>query len=131
MLRAIALAGAIFAAAMAGRAVAQQPGSGQSSPTAGGIIGTTAGHIRANSTTNPTGSGCTVDNLSNDIAGSCLASAATGTITFGAVYSVAPFCLFTGYTAAGEATPTTTGLTLSGLTTNARYSWFCIATAYR
>jgi len=83
--------------------------------------------------TAPVGVGCTVAVGSSDGAGTCTASAASGSLTFQVPFNVAPTCLLIDENAAGGAggvpvyAVSTTAITLTTIVSTHIMHWFCVA----
>ena len=83
--------------------------------------------------TAPTGAGCTIAAGSSDGAGTCTASAASGSITFAVAFNSAPSCLLVDENAAGGAggvpvyAVSTTAITLTTIVSTHIMHWFCVA----
>lgn len=80
----------------------------------------------------PVGTGCTIVAGSTDTAGSCTASAASGSVAFATAYAIAPFCLVTDGSATSTVsmpvyTTTTAQITLSTIISTHVLYWFCAA----
>ena len=79
----------------------------------------------------PVGTGCTIAAGSTDTAGSCTASAASGSIAFANAYAQAPNCLVTDGSATSTVsmpvyTTTTAQITLTTIISTHVLYWFCV-----
>ena len=79
----------------------------------------------------PVGVGCTIQASATDTDGSCTASAASGSITFGAAFANAPYCTLVDSSATPIAvyTVSNTAITLTTITSGHIYFWHCAAKA--
>lgn len=131
MLRNIAalLLGAVLA--IAGGAIAQQPGQLGVPPTPIGLTSINGHVIFSGGNVTTTTTGMTVDDGSTDAEGGFVATASSGSITFTVPYARPPWCDVNAYTGANPATYTVSnqGITLSTITSTSRYTWQCFAKA--
>ncbi len=89
-----------------------------------------SGHLTSASPP-PVGVGCTIAAGSTDMAGACLTTATSGTITFAKPFATAPVCLVVDITATPVIvyTISTTAITLGTVTSAHQLRWFCMGNA--
>lgn len=117
--------------AIAGGAIAQQPGQPGLPPTPVGLTSINGHVLFSGGNITTTTTGMTVDDGSTDAEGGFVATASSGSITFAVPYNRPPWCDVNAYTGANPASYTVSnqGITLSTITSTSRYTWQCFAKA--
>ena len=109
-------------------AYSQQPGSGAQAPLSNaGVQGTLNGHIGVNCNGAPTPATATLDDGSDDCAGSFVATAGTASLTFSLPFMRPPFCVVGGQSVSPVYRVFAAQIIFDAVTSGSRYHYTCSA----